>query len=122
MLLKSTIVLGGLALVVSLMASPRLAAADAPVVRPARSTDVYVGDLNLNTRGDVATLYKRIRAAAEQVCGSRAFTGWFYTYTEYRGCVADATQRAVREVNRTELTRFYQQHGRHSGPVRVAQQ
>ncbi len=122
MLLKSTIVLGGLALVVSLMASPRLRAADAPVVRPARSTDVYFGDLNLNTRGDVATLYKRIRAAAEQVCGSRAFTGWFYTYTEYRSCVADATQRAIGEVNRTELSDFYQQQARHSGPVRVAQQ
>jgi UrcA family protein len=121
MLLKPTIVLGGLAAAALLMASPRLRAENAPVVRVARSTNVYFGDLNLNKPGDVAALYKRIRVAADRVCGSRAFTGLYYTYTEYRSCVADATQQAVGEVHRSALTHLYRSRFAHSAAIRVAE-
>jgi len=120
MFLKPTIILGSLAAAAFLMVSPPQSRADnAPMVRMARSTNVYFGDLNLNKPGDVAALYKRIRVAAHRVCGSRAFTGLYYTYTEYRSCVAAATQQAIGEVHRSALTDLYRQH-EHSAPIRVA--
>ncbi len=106
-----------------LTASTVLYADDATVQRPARSTTVQFGDLSLATPNDVAALYHRINLAAKRVCGSRAFTGIYYTLPEYRSCVADAVRNAVASVNRPSLTEFYrQQQSTAPSPIRVAEQ
>jgi len=43
------------------------------------SAAVEFSDLNFNRPGDVAALYARITYAADQVCGPRATTGFYYT-------------------------------------------
>jgi UrcA family protein len=101
-------------------ASLAAAAADTPVERPARSSGVHFADLNLDRSGGAASLYQRLGAAAEKVCSSRAFAGLYYTYADYRSCVADALQQAVTRVNHPALTAYYQQ--RHAAAVRLATQ
>lgn len=122
MSIKRMRVLGSIvATTVLLTASMALYADNAPVQRPARSASVQFGDLNLNTASDVAALYQRISLAAARVCGSRAFTGIYYTLPEYRSCIADAMQNAVTSVNRPSLTEFYRQQQTQSAPIRVAE-
>lgn len=104
-----------------LTASMALYADNAPVQRPARSTTVQFGDLNLDTAGNAAALYQRITLAAQRVCSSRAFTGIYYTLAEYHSCIADAVQNAVSSVNRPSLTQFYRQQLTQSAPIRVAE-
>jgi UrcA family protein len=94
----------------------------ATVTREARSTGIQYGDLNLDRAGDAAVLYGRITSAADRVCSSRAFTDLYYTLSGYRACVADATRKAVSDVNRPQLTSFYEQQLRQTGNIRVAAQ
>ncbi len=70
-------------------------------------TTVHFGDLNLDQPSDVATLYRRIRLAAESVCGERLLPGHFIISPHWRGCVAQAVQRAIASVNRPALTAYY---------------
>lgn len=119
---KASLVLSGLAASALLLASGALRADNAPVERPARSTDVNFQDLNLQNSAAVATLYQRIGAAADRVCSSRADSGIYYTYAGYQSCVADAVRRAVTDVNQPALTSYYQQQLHPSRSVRVAQQ
>ena len=115
-------ILSGVVLTSALLtASMALQANNAPVQRPARSTTVQFGDLNLDSAGGVAALYRRLSLAAARVCGSRAFTGIYYTLAEYRSCVADATQSAVTSINRPALTEFYRQQLTQSPTIRVAE-
>ncbi|HUA90484.1 MAG TPA: UrcA family protein [Steroidobacteraceae bacterium] len=104
-----------------LTASLAVYADNPPVQRPARSASVQFGDLNLDSSSDVAALYQRINLAAEHVCSSRAFTGIYYTLSEYRGCVADAVQSAVASVNRASLTDYYRQRLSRPATIRVAE-
>lgn len=122
MLIKPTRILSSIVLTSALLtASLAVYADNAPVQRPVRSTTVQFGDLDLDSSGGVAALYHRISLAAEHVCGSRAFTGIYYTLSDYRSCVADATQNAVTSLNRPALTEFYRQQLTPPAPVRVAE-
>lgn len=96
--------------VAALLSAPLLVmAADAPVGRAARSADVHFADLNLDRAGAAASLYGRLSAAADSVCSSRAFTSLYYTYADYRSCVAEALRRAVAEVHHPALSAYYLQ-------------
>lgn len=116
---KARWMLGAIVGAALLSASLVAAAAGAPVERAARSADVHFADLNLDRAGGAASLYQRLSVAADRVCSSRAFTGLYYTYSEYRSCVADALQQAVARVNHPALTAYYQQQ---TGALRAATQ
>lgn len=122
MLIKSKTVLSGIMASTLLLAGMAVRADNAPVQREARTTTVQFGDLNLDRSRDVAALYQRLSLAAERVCGSRAFTGLYYTLPEYRSCVADAVRDAVISAHRARLTAYYlRQKVQQPGLIRVAE-
>jgi UrcA family protein len=67
---------------------------------------VKFGDLNLSSRDDVATLYARIKAAANEVCeptDSRSID----TAVHVRHCKEQAISRAVADVQSSMLMAFH---------------
>jgi UrcA family protein len=75
------------------------------------SVVVRYGDLNLSTKGGVASLHSRLRHAAKQVCeplDSRVLD----LREQYADCVSDAVRRSVAKVNNSNLTRFHR-YGKH---------
>jgi UrcA family protein len=100
----------GLATVTVLgMASLAIGAhADESVVRaPART--VHYSDLNLNTQAGTEVLYKRIRRAAEQVCGDVG-PRQLVEAAAARACVEQAVIGSIRAVNNPRLTDTYNAH------------
>ena len=93
--------------------------ADESVVRaPART--VHYSDLNLNTQAGAEVLYKRIRSAAEQVCGDVG-SRRLEEAAEARACVDQAVVASVRAVNNLHLTNTYNSHfGLAQAPMSVA--
>ena len=71
---------------------------------PART--VHYSDLNLNTEAGVATLYRRIRNAAEQVCGDVG-SRQLEQAAAARACVRQAIFSSVQSVNNPQLTNEY---------------
>ena len=61
-------------------------------------------DLNLNTDAGVQVLYKRIQAAADQVCGNVDGRD-LQVARAHKACVAQAVQGAVATVNNQMLTK-----------------
>ena len=85
---------------VSLVSVAQFAQADSVDSRPALT--VHYSDLNMNTEAGVATLYNRIRHAAQQVCGevdSRRLN----EATAAQACVNHAIAASVAEVGNTQL-------------------
>jgi UrcA family protein len=79
-------------------------AGEAWVNAPTRT--VHYSDLNLNTQAGAAVLYKRIRTAAEQVCGdvnSRRLD----EAAVAKACVDHAVYGSVQSVNNVKLTNEY---------------
>ena len=71
---------------------------------PART--VHYSDLNLNTQAGAAILYKRIRHAAEQVCGDVGSRQWEQAAAA-RACLHRAIFSSVQSVNNPKLTAVY---------------
>lgn len=63
-------------------------------------------DLNLNTPEGVASLYRRITIAANEVCGNP--DRWDLSQQALQTCVKDAVSRAIVQVNSPMLTSLYQ--------------
>ena len=62
-------------------------------------------DLDLNDRGDVATLYLRIWQTARKLCGHKGLMP--IEFTDYnRRCAEQATARAVERANLSPLTTY----------------
>jgi UrcA family protein len=78
------------------------------------STSVLVEKVNFDRRDEVAALYQRITYAADQVCGPRTMTGFYYTTPGYIRCYNKAVDEAVARVNRLELTAYYQEQLAHN--------
>jgi UrcA family protein len=76
----------------------------------AATRTVGYSDLNLNTQAGAATLYKRIRSAAELVCGDVG-SRQLEQAAAARACVDRAVGSSVRSVNNMNLTSVYQIHG-----------
>ena len=85
---------------------------------PART--VRYADLNLNTPAGAAVLYKRIKNAAEQVCGD-ADARQLTEVMAAKACIARAVDAGVHAVNNLQLTREYDAHqGVARGTINVA--
>ena len=92
-------------LVMAGLLSPFASAAAASSYEVA-SRIVHFSDLNLNRREDVATLYSRIKSAANQVCGptdSRSVD----TVVRLRRCKERAIGQAVADVKSSQLLTFH---------------
>jgi UrcA family protein len=80
---------------------------------------VRYSDLNLNTQAGAAVLYKRIRNAAQEVCGdvgSRRLA----EAAAAKACVNRAIFTGVRSVNAPALTSEYNAHAGVAQPIDVA--
>lgn len=71
---------------------------------PART--VHYSDLNLNTEAGAATLYRRIRNAAEQVCGDVG-SRQLEQAAAARACIHQAIYSSVQSVKNPQLTNEY---------------
>jgi UrcA family protein len=74
--------------------------ADAP-----RHMVVSFRDLNLSSTEGIAVLYKRIKRAAQEVCGDWDSTR--LSQIQSQSCVNDAVSRAIAQVNNPMLTSLY---------------
>jgi UrcA family protein len=75
---------------------------------PTVSVTVSYTDLDLSKAAGAQTLYKRIKAAARQVCGS--IDGYTYLKSQsWRQCYQSAIAEAVTQVDRPSLSALHQQ-------------
>jgi UrcA family protein len=72
-----------------------------------RSETVKFGDLNLGAPAGVAALYQRVHTAAMHVCGDEQ-TGDLASWKQYKSCIKQAEDRAVKDINVEGLTAYYQ--------------
>ena len=89
------------------------AALAAPAVSTAANVEqitVHFGDLNIDQTTGAVILYRRIRHAAERVCGERELPGSRVVSLDWRRCVADSIDRAVISVDRPALTAYHRVH------------
>jgi UrcA family protein len=77
-----------------------------------RSVAVRYDDLNLSTSVGVNTLYRRISAAAREVCPD-IYSRDPRAFVAARSCQADAIAKAVREVNNPSLAMLHANHVAH---------
>ena len=75
------------------------------------SVVVRFGDLNLNSHAGVAGLHKRLRNAAESVCGNLS-SRILGLSDAYDACVADALANGVAAVGNPDLTNFHASKGK----------
>ncbi len=68
----------------------------------ARSVVVRFADLNLHDNAGIAVLHARIRAAADEVCGS-ADSRNLLAITHVRLCTSRAVERAIASINSRAL-------------------
>ena len=67
---------------------------------------VNFADLDLANSKAIATLYRRIKTAADQVCESTEYTR-LQTVQYVHKCTKKAIEQAVRDVNSSGLTTFH---------------
>jgi UrcA family protein len=68
---------------------------------------VHFGDLNVDRPEGAALLYRRIRHAAESVCGEQRDPGTQMISVHWRSCVARAIDDAVVSLDRPALTAYH---------------
>jgi len=79
--------------------------------RDPSSVVVRFGDLNLNSSAGVAKLHKRLRNAAESVCGNLN-SRLLGLNDAYDACVADSLANGVAAVGNPDLTDFHAAKGK----------
>ena len=94
---------GTLAILFTTTALP--AAADGRLVE--ESLEVRYADLDLDKAAGVASLYARLRSAAEQVCDVAAGPQALFLSSSERVCAAAALEQAVANVDRAALTAYH---------------
>jgi len=87
-------------------------AADAPAAQTLR---ISVSDLDLSKTSDVATLYARIKSAAQQACGADVVTGSRLTSSSKKQCTKQAVDGAVSSINNASLSAFHKQEASKAG-------
>jgi UrcA family protein len=87
-------------------------AADAPAPHSLRIT---VSDLDLSKNTDVATLYARIKSAAEQACGTDVVTGSRLPSGSKKQCMSQAVDGAVSQINNASLSAYHKQEATKTG-------
>jgi UrcA family protein len=73
----------------------------------APTTTVKYADLNLTSKSGVAALYQRIERAATEVCQLPQGTLQLKLESELKACRADATDRAVGQLNLPPLSAMH---------------
>jgi UrcA family protein len=86
------------------------------------SVIVKFGDLNVSNPEGAATLYRRIAAAASNVCGPYETDSWHRGSSRARvnACVHKAIADAVTKVGQPELFAIYNAKNREPLPITVA--
>jgi UrcA family protein len=84
------------------------------------SVTVKYGDLNVSNPEGAATLYRRIVAAANGVCGANDNDRNLYSRATLNACIHKATADAVTKVGRPELFAVYNSKNPQPLPVTVA--
>jgi UrcA family protein len=79
--------------------------------RDTPSVVVRYGDLNLNSQAGVAGLHKRLRNAAESVCGNLN-SRILGLNDAFDACVADSLENGVAAVGNPNLSNFHANKGR----------
>ena len=87
-------------------------AANAPASQSLRLT---VNDLDLSKQADVATLYARIKSAANQACGADVVTGSRLPSKDMKQCLSQAIDGAVMQINNPTLTAFHKHEAGKAG-------
>jgi UrcA family protein len=95
----------GIYAVAVMLLAPRVTYAE-PVEPPPAAT-VRLGDLNLDTPRGVAKLFRRIQAAAAEVCRPYAPHGTLLPSAAYRVCMGNAISGTVRKIDSPFLTAYY---------------
>jgi UrcA family protein len=70
---------------------------------------VSYSDLDLSKPAGAQTLYKRIKAAASHVCGSRGHYTRLESRKVWRGCYDTAIADAVAQIDRPSLTALHKE-------------
>jgi UrcA family protein len=86
------------------------AASQAPAAGDVKQTTVHFDDLNVDRPAGAAVLYRRIRNAAESVCGDPQAPGSRMISRFWLSCVAQAVDRAVVTLDRPALTAYHRVH------------
>jgi UrcA family protein len=82
---------------------------------------VNFADLDLNSSMGASTLYRRIEAAAERVCGGAPNGRELSIAARFSSCKEQAIARAVNVVNSSFLTSLYlAKTGRADKPITIA--
>jgi UrcA family protein len=89
----------------AVLVAPRVTYADSSEQRPTEV--VRFGDLDLDTRSGVGTLFHRIEIAAREVCAEYGPHGSFRPSAAHRSCIRNAVSGAVRNVDVPLLTAYY---------------
>ena len=71
-----------------------------------RSVTVHYEDLNTNSAHGAASLYRRIKVAAETVCSDLGPSRSLALQSRYASCVQGAIGVAVTQVNRPAVTEY----------------
>jgi UrcA family protein len=83
-------------------------AADAPA-QQTHTLRLNASDLDLNKSADVATLYRRIKNAAQQACGTDVVTGSHLGSQSKKQCMSEAVDTAVSQINNPSLSAYHKQ-------------
>ncbi|MEP6966587.1 MAG: UrcA family protein [Pseudomonadota bacterium] len=106
--------LGALA-ALAIAAAAQPAASREPAAGATVSARIALGALNLDSRADAKILLRRIRRAAESLCGPIA-DDLFDNRWQYSRCVIGATDRAVARLDNPTVTAL---NGGHRRPASV---
>lgn len=80
-----------------------------------QSVRINTSDLDLSKSADVATLYQRIRNAAEKACGSDYVTGSRLASDSKKQCVAQAVDGTVAQMRNPSLSAYHKQEATMAG-------
>lgn len=84
-----------------------------------RTATVRYDDVGVDRAAGAATLYRRIRNAAHEVCGNHAGRGAQLS-ARFEQCVDEAIERSVAQVDRTALTAHHARLNGKAVPIDVA--
>ena len=86
-----------------------LGAFAAPATAETREQRVSYADLDVSSDAGADALLRRVRRAAEHVCGYRSAQRFLRERAEARACVIDSTNRAVVAVGHPVVTARHEQ-------------
>jgi UrcA family protein len=81
----------------------------------AQSLSLKVSDLDLSKSSDVATLYARIKSAANQACGADYVTGSRLQSKDMKQCLSQAVDGAVAQINNASLSAYHKHEAGKTG-------